>query len=75
MRILYPNPLNIKFKKQLKIKKKSKMIYKIFKALFCLEFNSLYHYVFLIKRDCFSVSQNKSILDLFSEIKTRLNLF
>ena len=41
--------LNIKFKKQLNIFfSKSKMIYKKLKTLFCLEVNSLYHYVFLI---------------------------
>jgi hypothetical protein len=51
--------VNIKFKKQflkkiLKIKTgfnfflKSKMIYKKLKTLFCLKFNSLYPYVFLI---------------------------
>jgi hypothetical protein len=53
------------------------MIYKKLKTLFCLEFNSLYHYVFLILKKLlkFSVSQKKSILDLFSEIKTRLNWF
>jgi hypothetical protein len=53
------------------------MICKKFKTLFCLEFNSLYHYVFLIKKKLvdFTVSQKKSILDLFSEIKTRLNWF
>jgi hypothetical protein len=51
------------------------MIRKKLETLFCLEFNSLYHYVFLIKKKLlnFSVSQKKSILDLFSEIKTRLN--
>jgi hypothetical protein len=53
------------------------MIYKKLKTLFCLEFNSLYHYVFLIKKNCLKIliSQKKSILDLFSEIKTRFNWF
>jgi hypothetical protein len=51
------------------------MIYKKLKTLFCLEFNSLYHYIFLNLKKLanFLVSQQKSILDLFSEIKTRLN--
>jgi hypothetical protein len=41
--------LNTKFKKQLNIFfSKSKMIYKKLKTLFCLEFNYLYYYVFLI---------------------------
>jgi hypothetical protein len=51
------------------------MIYKKLKTLFCLEFNYLYYYVFLIKKKLlnFSVPQKKSILDLLTEIKTRLN--
>jgi hypothetical protein len=65
--------LNMKLKKQLNIKKKTKMVYKKLKTLFCSDFNFLYHYVFIKKLLNFSVSQKKFILDLFSEIKTRLN--
>jgi hypothetical protein len=45
------------------------MFYKKLKTLFCLEFNFLYHYVFLINFFRFS---RKMYFEFFREIKTPL---
>jgi hypothetical protein len=52
------------------------MIYKKLKTLFCLEFNSLYHYIFLIRKIVKFFSFSKEIyFGSFERKKTRLNWF